>query len=287
MNKLVTSEFMRLLKSNIFKICLLVSAVLSIFLVMVRWYDVKMNPDAYAKLSRECSYADDLLFSGSLYMIFVVAVFVSVFVGTEYSDGTMRNKIIVGHIRWNIYLSKCIVCAVAGAVIHILYVVAGLISGWLFLGGIALSPAKVVLMTSVSAFSIVALTAFLLLLSMSIQSRAYGGILCLLTTLVLMFAAATISQRLSAPEYFDEYAVMDENTGEVTVMEEREKNPQYLTGGKRRAYEFLNDFIPVSQLYQIMTNKTDRLNAMVFYDLILIIATTGAGMAIFQRKNLR
>lgn len=107
-----------------------------------------------------------------------------------------------------------------------------------------------------------------------------------MTTLIMMFAAVSIYQRLSAPEYYDEYAYADENTGEVSLME-NVKNPQYLTGGKRRAYEFLNDFIPVSQLYQIMTHKTDRLNVIVFYDLIIIIATTGMGMAIFKRKNLK
>ncbi len=286
MNKLVVSEFFRLLKSNIFKICLLVSAGLGIFIVMMRWYDIKMNSDSYAKLSQEYSNADGLLFAGGLYMIFVVAVFVSIFVGTEYSNGTMRNKIIVGHVRWNIYFSKFIVCVVADVIIHIMCVVAVLIFGWLFIGGTTLSPAKIILMMSVSASSILTLTALLLLLSMSIQSRAYGGVLCLLTTLVMMFASMSVYQRLSAPEYYDEYMYADENTGEVTMME-KVKNPQYLTGGKRRAYEFLNDFIPVSQLYQIMEHKTDRLNVIVFYDLILVIATTGTGMVIFKRKNLK
>ncbi len=286
MNKLVASEFLRLRKSNLFKICLLASAGLGIYMVMMRWYDIKMNPEIYDKLSREYSNADGILFSGALYMIFMVAIFVSIFVGTEYSNGTMRNKIIVGHIRWNIYFSKFIVCAVADMIIYILCVVVVLIFGGLFIGGTTLSPAKIILMMWASTSSILALTALLLLLSMSIQSRTYGGVLCLMTTLILMFAAVSIYQRLSAPEYYDEYAYADENTGEVSMME-NVKNPQYLTGGKRRAYEFLNDFIPVSQLYQIMTHKTDRLNVIVFYDLIIIIATTGMGMAIFKRKNLK
>ncbi len=286
MNKLVVSEFMRLMKSNVFKICLLISAGLGIGIVMMRWSDMKMNADIYAELSQEYRNADGLLFVGSLYMIFVIAVLVSIFVGTEYSNGTIRNKIIVGHTRWNIYFSKLIVCAVADVIIHLLCVVAVLIFGSIFIGGITLPPAKIFLMMLVSASSILALTACLLLLSMSIQSRAYGGVVCLLATLIMMFASMSIYQRLSAPEYYDGYAYTDENTGELIEVE-REKNPRYLTGRKRELYEFLNDFLPVSQLYQITMQNTDHGKWIAVYDVILIIATTGAGIVIFQRKNLR
>lgn len=286
MNKLVAAELIRMIKSNIFKVCLLISAGVGILNVMMRWYDIKMNADFYEKLGQEQSNADGLLFVGMLYMIFVVAVFVSIFVGTEYSDGTMRNKMVVGHIRWNIYVSKLIVCAVADVIIHLLSVLTVLIFGTFFLGGTTLSLGKIFLMMCVSASVFMALTAFLLLLSMSIQSRAYGGVVCLLATLVMLFASMSIYQRLFAPEYYEEYGYADEETGEVTEVREV-RNPQYLTGGKRKAYEFFHDFLPTSQIYQVMEHKTDRFPVIIAYDLIIMIATTGAGMAIFQRKNLK
>lgn len=37
---------------------------------------------------------------------FFCPIFCSMFIGTEYSDGTIRNRLIVGHTRKSIYLSN-------------------------------------------------------------------------------------------------------------------------------------------------------------------------------------
>ncbi|MGY3662454.1 MAG: hypothetical protein ACXAHE_00930 [Roseburia sp. 1XD42-69] len=39
------------------------------------------------------------------------------FLGTDYSDGTIRNKLTVGHTRTNIYLANLIVTFAAGLLI--------------------------------------------------------------------------------------------------------------------------------------------------------------------------
>ena len=43
----------------------------------------------------------------------VAAILTSMFIGSEYSDGTIRNKLVVGHSRMRIYLANLIVCSVA------------------------------------------------------------------------------------------------------------------------------------------------------------------------------
>ena len=50
MNKLLSAEFVRLFKSLTFKVCLLFSAGLGAFFVLMRWWDRKMHPDVYAEL---------------------------------------------------------------------------------------------------------------------------------------------------------------------------------------------------------------------------------------------
>lgn len=286
MNKLLSAEFVRLWKSFVFKLCLLFSAGLGIFAVLMRWSDVKQHPAMYATLGVEYSNADGLIFMGGLYLTFDLAVFIGTFIGTEYSDGTIRNKLAVGHTRSNIYLSKLIVCAAADILIHILYILVVLILGNLLIGGTTLKVTEILAFTMAGITAVLALTALLLLFSMSIQNKAAGAVVCLLAVLIMLFAALTIWQKLDAPEYYDAYSYLDEDTGELITVE-KEKNSHYLTGTKREIYEFLNNFIPVSQIYQITMNISDNLNLIVIYDGVIMIVTTGAGMVIFKKKNLK
>ena len=48
---------------------------------------------------------DQTFFSHVMYMGVISAVFVSLFIGTEYSDGAIRNKLMIGHSRISIYFA--------------------------------------------------------------------------------------------------------------------------------------------------------------------------------------
>lgn len=286
MNKLLSAEFVRLFKSLTFKVCLLFSAGLGAFFVLMRWWDRKMHPDVYAELGLDYSNADGLIFVGGVYLLFVIAVLIGSFVGREYSDGTIRNKLTAGHTRASIYVSKFIVCTVADIMLHLLYIVVVIVFGNLLIGGTTFKVTEIIACTLVGTISVIAMTAFLLLFAMLIQSKAIGSVVCLIATLCMMFATMTVFQRLEEPEYYDGYTYVDENTGKA-VSVEKEKNYRYLTGTKRKVYEFLNDVIPSSQLYQIASNDMDNLECMVFYDGILIVILVGAGVIVFGKKDLK
>ena len=49
---------------------------------------------------------DNGFFGCALFIGIVMAVFCSLFIGTEYSEGTIRNKIIIGQKRGTVYLSN-------------------------------------------------------------------------------------------------------------------------------------------------------------------------------------
>jgi hypothetical protein len=71
---------------------------------------------------------------------------------------------------------------------------------------------------------------------------------------------------------------------------EGEINPRYLTGTKRKVYGFLNEFMPVSQMYQIIeyeNGDTLNLDRMVSYDFCIIIILTGVGLVVFKKKDLK
>lgn len=286
MNKLLAAEFARLFRSFIFRLGVLSSIGFGVFVVLMRWLDVKHNPDEYAKLSVEYSNADGLLFLGGIYLTFVIAVFIGIFIGTEYSDGTIRNKLMVGHTRCDIYFSKLLVCAVADIIIYLFNLLTVLVLGNMLIHGTTMKATEILWFAAAGVTAMLAVTALLLLFSMLIQSKAVGAVVCLLVTMIMMFAALMIYQRLSAPEYYPSYTYIDEDTEEVVTVE-KERNFQYLTGAKREVYEFLNNFIPTSQLYQIVMNTSDHLGLIMVLDCVIIMITTGSGVVVFKKKNLK
>lgn len=286
MNRLLIAEFVRLCKSFVFKLGLFFSAGLGIFIVIMRWIDVKKHPKAYAQLGAEYFSADGLIFVGGIYVVFVVAVVIGIFIGTEYGDGTIRNKLVVGHKRKSIYASKLVVCGAASLIMHGSYIVASLAAGNLLLEGTTMEGKEILLFIAAGSAAMLAMTAILLLISMSIQSKAAGSVVCLLVTMVMLFASLTIWQRLQAPKYSDGYSYMNEITREIKTGEKVE-NPRYLTGVKRNVYEFLNNFLPISQLYQVVMGESGNVGTMMLYDCLIIFVTMGGGIMMFQKKDLK
>ena len=97
-----------------------------------------------------------MIFLGGLYLIFAAAVFIGVFVGTEYSDGTLRNKLIIGHSRSSIYISNLIVCTTAGIIMHLTYIITTILLGNLLLEDSTLTFKKILLLTLMGTAAMIA-----------------------------------------------------------------------------------------------------------------------------------
>ncbi len=285
MNQLLRANFSRLWKSGIFRLCILFSVGLSGFMILARYVDIQKHSEEYAKLGIEYSSADGLLFVGALYLLFAAAVLVGIFVGTEYSDGTIRNKLIIGHRRPAIYLSNLLVCSAANGIVFLSHIATAWILGKLFLT-VEMSVKEILQFTLLELLSFLALTALFVLLAMLIQSKAASSVTILILSIILLFATLTVQQKLDSPEYYEAYSYINEETGEV-IEHEREKNPNYLTGTKRQVYSFLNDFLPSSQLYQVAMHESDHAGQMAGYAGLLLLVSTGTGIIAFRRKDLK
>lgn len=98
MNKLLRANFSRLWKDTVFWVVTLFMFGLGIFTVGAQYFDIMR-------------YNANIPFNNALFSYAAVvgcgsAIFSSLFFGTEYSDGTIRNKLIVGHLRSSVYLSN-------------------------------------------------------------------------------------------------------------------------------------------------------------------------------------
>ncbi len=98
MRKLLSANFSRLFKTKAFWLGM--GAMVLAFFIIHRPHSSPL-------------YFEKTFFQYTLLIGFFVAIFTALFIGTDYHDGTIRNKIILGHPRQALYISNLIVCFAA------------------------------------------------------------------------------------------------------------------------------------------------------------------------------
>lgn len=275
MAKLLRANLSRLWKSRIFYVGLIFMAVLNVFLVLDGWKSIRMG---YTEPLEE------MLFQNCIVIGFVCAVVVGMFLGTEYSDGTIRNKIAVGHTRVNIYLANLIVCAAASALLLMISLSVGFGLGSFLLDPLELPVKALLLYTLIGLLTTVSFASIYTLVAMLSPSKASGAVLCLVLSLVLVFAASLVGGTLTEPEMVQDY-VMTENG--MPIPGDPHPNPRYVTGTKRAVLEVIYDVLPTGQAFQISNNECAHPVRLPIFSLLLTLVTSTAGALLFRRRDLK
>ena len=102
MSKLLSANFIRLKKDKFFWSGLVFMLAAGIFFPVMRYMDMRQT--------QTINRIDNGFFGCALFIGIVMAVFCILFIGREYSEGTIRKKIIIGQKRGTVYLSNFITC---------------------------------------------------------------------------------------------------------------------------------------------------------------------------------
>lgn len=159
MSKLLSANFIRLKKDKFFWSGLVFMLAAGIFFPVMRYMDMRQT--------QTINRIDNGFFGCALFIGIVMAVFCSLFIGTEYSEGTIRNKIIIGQKRGTVYLSNFITCSLVSVVMCMAFFIPYLCIGIPLLGffemdiKIVLLFAVTVLMTAIVFSSIFTLISML------------------------------------------------------------------------------------------------------------------------------
>ena len=278
MSKLLRADFSRLFKNKIFWLGVLFMAGFAAFLLFTNWDYIHRNPDFLLS-------SDDFVFAGANYAGIVIAIVIGIFVGTDYSNGTIRNKIIIGHSKTAVYLSNLIVCSTAAVIMHLAFI--AVIIGCSALGiiGEIVTPAGT--MAWVILTSVFAISAMMLFISMIIPKKSAGVVTAMVLSIFMIVIANSVDYRLSAPEYIMPYHVsfMSDDGTEQEVEQPTVENPKYLAGIKREVCQFFHDTLPADQIMQI-NNAACRAD-FIPRSCAVIAVTTGAGILIFRKKDLK
>lgn len=275
MGKLFRANGMRVKKDKIFWLCTFLTAVLAVYICGTRYI---------ANIRYEAGYAiDEVMFLFFTVIGMICAAFCGLFLGTEYSDGTIRNKLMVGHRRNAVYLANLLTVFAAAMALWLIYAAFALALGLPTLGAPRMDWQEGLTLALCGVLVIAVFSSLFTMESMLCQSRAVASVTCITVFVMMLFASMMIRSRLEEPELWTEY-VMSMN-GEI-VKGDPIPNPQYVGGVKRQIFLFLNEFLPTGQSIEVSSGSIEHPVRMALYSVFIVAASTAAGLLGFRRKDI-
>lgn len=312
MSNLYRAGLRRMSKGKIFWVSLASMLVLCLYCCFATKYEMILYDNQYM--------LEDVFFLPLNFLTFLLPVSYSLFLSAEYHDGALRNKLVVGHSRNGIYLSNFLICATMGITLWFAAICFMCIIG-IPLFGMWNDTGLFIMGILTAFFMILAVTALYTLICM-LGSHRTVAVTCVLCAILGMYMAFQMYDALDEPEYY-EYLVLDaqendesmnmdasendeseleENDAEfpvgVNLTEnlgfhfETEKNPGYLTGTKRQIFRLIYDVLPWGQTAQLNGGSggdigETKMDLLIGYSCIWILAGNLLGMFFFRRKNIR
>lgn len=212
----------------------------------------------------------------------IMGIFISLFIGTEHSDGAFRNKLIVGHNRANIFLSSFFVCFIGCLIITTAWFIGGLpgfclidpfemgLSGFFtyFIIAICMTAAFTVIFVWVSAMS---------------SNKALTVVFVIILFVIMVLVASGVHDRLSVPEFSGGMAYID---GEF-VLQEETPNPLYIGGTARTVFEWIRELMPMGQAIVMATEQIVHPVREIIASGITTVVMTALGVLTFRKKDLK
>lgn len=276
MRNLLSAGYFRLWRNMEFWLCAALIFLVSVF-VMLNNCRMAMAYAENGLYTLDDFYWETLPFIGP-----VCAVFSGLFLGTEYSDGAIRNKLIAGHTRLSVYLSNLVLCFSA-ALFYTGAALLGGLTGLPSLGLLRMPLPTLALYLLICILIAASLSAICTFTGMFCSNRAVGAVGALLLVIGLLIWASTLYNALCEPEFYSGIVM----TAEGIQMGDPAPNPRYVGGAMRKVYEFFLDLLPTGQGIQLANSEAAHPLRMALCSAALALAVTVGGASLFRRKDLK
>ena len=197
-----------------------------------------------------------------------------------YSDGTIRNKLMIGHLRTQIYVVNFITIILAALAMFVAYMIPVICLGFPLFGLPEMSGAVYFKMLLTSFAMIVASCSIYVMVSMSFSNKAGATVVNLLVCFIVLMGASMIMGALSSPEFYTSYGA--DGTLEYIP------NPSYISGIKRVILQTIVDVLPMGQALQFATGTiVTELWLLSVYSIVVTIVSVVVGIVVFSKKNIK
>lgn len=278
MNNIIRCELHRMKSDKIFKAIIAVTLLLSVF--------VSLNnaPDyaEYAKAGDDVSL-DMFYFNIAPLMGAFSAAFACLFIGTEHAEGTLRNKVISGYSRTQIFLSYFVVIFIGTLIINAVWLLGGT-PGLLYFDGFEMGASGYAAYVFALILGGAVYVALYTTMSVLIPNKAVNSVICLVLWFLLFAAGSKLIGLLRKPEFIGGgYAYIN---GEF-VYQDFKLNPHYIGGMKRKILTVICNMIPSCQAILISEAELEQPLFSTLCSLVLTTIILGIGCFGFKKKDLK
>ena len=280
MRKLLSANFSRLWRSKIFWVLESLSAIVGAVFYILAIINTKNIGENWYLASGNYYFFIGLVIVGA-----IMAVFSAFYIGSEYDNGTIRNKLNVGCTRSSIYLANLIVVVSAGIIFTITHIMASVVVGLPFLGRLmldALAPigwriptALVMLLCYAAVFTFIA---------MQDSNKSRSLIISFVFALVIIIGGMYVYSALQEPEFTTRMVMQEDGS---YLRQEGIPNSNYIRGTVRTVYTFIEACIPSTQGLNIARSEGVFSPLAIICQLCVTILTTAAGVTLFKKKDIK
>ena len=277
MRKLITANFHRFSKDR-FSWCVVGIIVI---LSLVNVFNSARSFEAMAASGYTMSL-DDYYFNQAPLIGAFLALLISMFLGTEFSEGTIRNKLCIGHKRNEIFLSNFISCALATIALTAVWL---LTSALLFglIGSLEMEVSKFIGCIFVSVGCAVSFAALYTVIGSLSSNKAMTIIYTFAAFIILAMAASALYDRLCEPEMNQGMTLV----GTQLVEMEPTPNPLYLSGMIRTVCEVALELLPTGQALLLSDVAVEYPVRAITLSAVFTIVTLLVGSMLFRRKDIK
>ena len=278
MRKLITANFFRFRKDR-FSWCVMgIIVVLSLGNVFNSAYEAKAASGYVMSL-------DGYYFGQAPLIGAYLALLISMFLGTEFSEGTIRNKLCIGYKRDEIFLSNFISCVLATIVLTAVWMLtSALLFGMIGSLEMEMEVSEFVGYIFVAMGFVVSFAALYTVIGSLSSNKAMTIIYTFAVFIILAMAASALDDRLFEPEINE---IMTYNNYGAVVMQESAQNPLYLSGMIRTVCEVALELLPTGQALLLSNVAIEYPVRAIALSAVFTTVTLLVGGMMFRRKDIK
>ncbi|MDE7194891.1 MAG: ABC transporter permease subunit, partial [Oscillospiraceae bacterium] len=229
----------------------------------------------------ETLYFESVYFTAVPFVELFITVMIIFFLGTEYGDGTIRNKLIAGNTRTDIYSANLLTAVFVSVLLDAVFLVCGLIGLPFMECGAGFG--KMLLYSAVTLFFSISTGAIVTLVGMLVTNKAGSSTISILLFFGLLIFASFLITRLNEPEMHSYMEMTSEGLQLVGPI----VNPSYVGGAQRVVYECITNTLPSGQAIMLSNMELEHPVFDIAVSAFLSAAVSAAGLMIFNKKDIK